>query len=112
MSKTSLGLDENIEGALCYLFGILTGIVFFVLEKDSKFVKFHAMQSILFGIVYLVISTILAFIPIVGWILDMLIVILAFALWLYLMYKAYKGEMYKIPYIGDIAEEQAEKINI
>jgi len=44
--KTSLGLDENIEGALCYVLGWLTGIVFFVLEKDNRFVKFHAMQSI------------------------------------------------------------------
>ena len=45
MTKISLGLDEN-WGALCY-FGLLIGIVFFVLEKDSEFVRFHAMQSII-----------------------------------------------------------------
>ncbi len=112
MAKTSLGLDENIEGALCYLFGVLTGIVFFVLEKDSEFVRFHAMQSIIFGIVFFVVSFVLAIIPIVGWILDLLIMIGVLVLWIYLMYKAYKGEYYKLPYIGDIAEEQAKKINI
>ena len=91
MTKTSLGLDENIEGALCYLFGLLTGIVFFVLEKDSEFVKFHAMQSIIFSVAIFVITTVLAFIPIIGWLLDILITFGSLALWLYLMYKAYKG---------------------
>lgn len=45
-SKTALGIDENIEGLLCYVLGFLTGILFLVLEKDNKFVRFHAMQSI------------------------------------------------------------------
>jgi uncharacterized membrane protein len=112
MTKTSLGLDENIEGVLCYLAGFLSGIVFFVLEKDSEFVKFHAMQSIIVSIAIFVITTVLAFIPIIGWLLDILITFGSLALWLYLMYKAYKGEQYKLPYIGDIAEEQAKKIEL
>ena len=91
MTKTSLGLDENIEGVLCYLAGFLSGIVFFVLEKDSEFVKFHAMQSIIFSVAIFVITTVLAFIPIIGWLLDILITFGSLALWLYLMYKAYKG---------------------
>jgi len=45
-SKTALGIDENIEGLLCYVLGFITGILFLVLEKDNKFIRFHAMQSI------------------------------------------------------------------
>src|SRR5659263_765145 len=44
--KTSMGLDENIAGALCYFLGFITGIVFLLTEKDNKFIKFHAIQSI------------------------------------------------------------------
>ena len=47
MAKTSLNLDENIEGLLCYLGIWITGLIFYLLEKDNKFVKFHAMQSII-----------------------------------------------------------------
>ena len=43
--RSSTGLDENVAGFLCYLFGFVTGIVFLVVEKESRFVKFHAMQS-------------------------------------------------------------------
>ena len=47
MGKSSTGLDENVAGLLCYVATWITGIIFFVIEKDSKFVKFHAMQSII-----------------------------------------------------------------
>jgi uncharacterized membrane protein len=47
--KTSIGLDQNIAGALCYLFGWVTGLVFYLIEKDNSFVRYHAMQSIWFG---------------------------------------------------------------
>ncbi|HII60037.1 TPA: DUF4870 domain-containing protein [Methanocaldococcus jannaschii] len=107
MGKTSLGLDENIEGALCYLFGVITGILFYILEKESKFVKFHAVQSIiLFGGLW-VLSIILAFIP-YGWMLSGLVNLAAFILWIVCMYKAYKGEKFKLPVIGDIAEQYSQ----
>ncbi len=106
MSKTSLGLDENIEGALCYLFGWITGIIFFVLEKDSEFVKFHAMQSI---IIFLGLGILGLIVGYFSGILSMLIGLLEFVIWIVAMYKAYKGEMYKFPIVGDIAEEQAMK---
>ncbi len=54
MTKTSLGLEENIEGVLCYLLGFITGIAFYLLEKENKFVRFHAMQSIIvFGALFI-----------------------------------------------------------
>lgn len=106
VKKTSLGMDENIEAALSYLLGFITGILFFVLEKDNKFVKFHAMQSIAVFVVLVIINTILT-ISIIGIILLPLISLLGFILWILLMYKAYKGEKYKLPVVGDFAEKQA-----
>ncbi len=105
-SKTSLGLDENVAGLLSYLVGFITGILFFVLEKDNSFVRFHAMQSIItFGGIF-VISLVLGFIPVIGWILALLLPFVALILWILLMVKAYQGERYKLPVIGDIAEKQ------
>lgn len=109
---TALGIDENLEGALAYFLGILTGILFLVLEKDNKFVKFHAVQSIIVSVATIVIltvvGTILMFIPIIGWIIDILLYLGALLLWLLLMYKAYQKEMFKLPIAGDIAAKQAE----
>ncbi len=115
MANTSLGLDENIEGALCYVLGIITGVLFLILEKESSYVKFHAWQSILFGVAVIVINiilSILAFIPYVGilvGILSMVFSLLVLVLWLFLIWKAYSGEKYKLPIIGDYAEQYASK---
>lgn len=109
MPKSSTGLDENIAGLLCYVLGWVSGLVFFFLEKDSKFVKFHAMQSIVvFGAIF-VVSLILSWIPIIGSILGWLLSILAFVLWIILMIKAYQHQMFKLPWAGDIAEKQSNK---
>lgn len=105
-SKTALGIDENIEGLLCYVLGFITGILFLVLEKENKFVRFHAMQSIVTFLAFLVVSIVLGFIPFLGWILSVLIGLVALVLWLLLMFKAYQGEMYKLPIAGDMAEKQ------
>ena len=98
-------LGENIRGALCYILGFVSGIFFILTEKKNKFVRFHAMQSI---IVFLGL-TFLMMIPFLGWILSVFIVPLSLILWLFLMYKAYQGEKFKLPIIGDLAEKQAEK---
>ncbi len=104
MTKTSLGLEENVEGLLCYLLGFITGIVFYVLEKESKFVRFHAMQSIVVFVGIFVLQNVFAFIPFFGMMVSWLIGILAFVLWIILMIKAYQGEMFKVPIAGDFAE--------
>lgn len=105
--KSSLGMEENIAGALAYFLGIVTGILFFALEKESRFVKFHAMQSILVWLGVLGVIIVLSFIPIIGWIFSFFVAMGSFFLWLFLMYKAYKGEWFKLPLIGDFAEQQA-----
>ena len=110
MEKTSSGLQENIAGALCYLFGWVTGLIFFLVEPKNKFVRFHAVQSIGLTVVLMVVYIILFIIPVIGWIISALLGLATFFLWLFLMYKAYQGQMYKLPIIGKIAEEQANKV--
>lgn len=107
---TALGIDENLEGALAYFLGILTGVLFLVLEKDNKFVRFHAVQSIIVSVaamvILIVIGTILMFIPIIGWILYILLYLGVLLIWLLLMFKAYQKEMFKLPIAGEIAAKQ------
>ncbi|MEW6423829.1 MAG: DUF4870 domain-containing protein [Bacillota bacterium] len=109
MAKSSLGLEENIAGLLCYLLGFITGFVFLVLEKESSFVKFHALQStIAFGGLFIV-SLVLGFIPFLGWLIDLLISLFSLVLWIICMVKAYQGEMFKLPVAGEIAAKQAQQ---
>lgn len=109
VEKSTMDMDPKLAAALSYVFWFITGIIFFIMEKENKHVRFHAMQSILASVALLIVNTVLSFIPILGWLLMILIVPLAFVLWVYLMYKAYQGEMVKLPIIGDIAMQQAEK---
>ena len=106
MEKTSTGLDENIAGLLCYVLGWISGLVFILIEKENKFVRFHAMQSIIvFGILNIT-GIILGWIPFVGLFLWPLISVLGLILWIVLMVKAYQGIMYKLPWAGDLAERR------
>lgn len=101
-AKTLTGLPENTEAALTYLLGWVTGLIFLVLEKKNKKIRFHAMQSL--ATFFLV--QILMF---VSFFLAPLVMIIAFVLWLVLMIKAYQGEKFKLPIIGDFAEKQIGK---
>lgn len=107
--KTTLGLDENIAGLLCYVLGWVTGIVFLILEKENKFVRFHAVQSLATFLALFVLSIVFGMIPFIGWIISILIVPLGIFLWILLMYKAFKGEKFKLPIVGDFAEKQSSK---
>ena len=102
--------NENLMGAAAYLLGFVTGIILLLVEKQSKFVRFHAMQStILFGGIFIV-NIALGFIPIIGWLVGLILSFVAFILWIMCMWKAFQGEMYKVPYVGDIAEKQLAKM--
>jgi uncharacterized membrane protein len=113
------GMEPNVAGALAYV-TVIPAIIFLVVEpyNKNKFIRFHSFQSIFFAIawvalaiVLMIVSAVLAVIPIVGWILGLLLwaalMIGMFALWVFLMYKAYKNERYMIPVIGKIAAQQA-----
>ena len=106
--KSSTGLEANLAGALTYVLGPITGILFFVLEKESKFVRFHAMQSTITFVALFVISLVLGMIPILGWLMLLPFQLLVLVLWVFLMFKAFKGEKYKLPTIGDLAERQVQ----
>jgi len=102
--------NENLLAAASYLLGFVTGIIILLVEKQNKFVRFHAMQStILFGGIF-VVNIVLGFIPILGWLVGLLLSFAAFILWIVLMWKSFQGEMYKVPYVGDLAEKQLAKM--
>ena len=100
--RSSTGLEENVAGFFCYLLGFITGIVFLVVEKKSSFVKFHAKQSTITFLILFVISLVIGWIPVFGF----LILILSLVIWLLLMIKALKGERYLLPIVGKMAEEK------
>jgi len=106
MSESSTALDPKLGGLLCYLLGILTGIAFLVLEKDDDDIRFHAYQSTAtFGGI-LLLSLALGFVPMVGGIAQALLGPISLILWIVLMVKAFQGERFKLPVVGDWAEEQ------
>ena len=119
-SETSTGLPANISAALACLFGIIGGIVFFILEKKNSFVRFYAMQSIYFsgawivlGIASQILGLILGHIPLIG-VLALLIIGLAwmvlgiggFVIYVITIVKAFSGVEWEIPYIGAMARKQ------
>lgn len=108
-ASTSTGLDQNIAGLLAYLFGFISGIVFLIIEKENKFVRYHAWQSIMVFVSIFLLGIILSFIPFIGIIFSLLLTPVSLILWVLLMWKAYNGEMYKLPFVGDLAEEQTNK---
>jgi uncharacterized membrane protein len=110
-TQANTGLAPNLAGALAYLFAPLTGILFMVIEKKNRFVRFHAAQSIVFGIACIVLwvaltilGLILGAIPLIGWILSMLLSfgfgLGCFALWLFLMFQALQGTEWAVPVMG------------
>jgi len=105
-NKTSVGLSENIAAMLCYVLGWISGVVFLVLEKENQFVRFHALQSLATFLSLFILSVATGFIPIIGLIVSLIVGPLSLLLWLFLMYKAYLGEKYKVPITGDWAEKQ------
>lgn len=102
------GLKKETAGALSYVLGPVTGIVFLVIEKDP-FVKFHAMQSIVTFVALFVLQWAFAFTVILLPLVP-LISIVAFALWLILIYKAWQGDKWEVPFLGKIAKQLMAKV--
>ena len=102
------GLTDNVAGMLAYI-TIIPAIIFLVMEpyNRNKFIRFHSFQCIFLWVALVVIHIVLGFIPIVGWALSIFVSLAALALWIVLLIKAYNGQMWKVPVVGDIAEKQA-----
>jgi uncharacterized membrane protein len=115
------GLSANTAGALAYLAGIITGIIFLVIDpyKSDRFVRFHAFQSLFFNVAWIglwiawtIIGLVLGAVTkglffILQVPIDLLLMVGGFALWAFLMYSAYQGKMTKLPVIGAFAAKQA-----
>lgn len=115
------GISINVAGALTYLGGFITGIIFLLVEpyKADRFVRFHAFQSIFFNVAWIALWIVWAIVGLVlgavtkGMFLfiqfpiDLLLMVGGFALWAWLMYSAYQGKTFRLPVIGDMAAKQA-----
>jgi uncharacterized membrane protein len=117
---TSMGMDANVAAGLSYLFSIVGGLIFYFGEKQNRFVRFHAMQSILFNafwialfVVFFTVQSILyatIILAPLALVLTCLTFLLPFAilvLWIVLMVYAFQGKYFKLPVIGDYAEKYA-----
>jgi uncharacterized membrane protein len=108
------GLTDNVAGALAYV-TILPAILFLVVQpyNRNRFIRFHAFQCIFFGVAWIglwIVLNIIVHIPFLGWasiLLWPLVGLAGFVIWIILVLKAYQGQMFKLPYIGDMAEKQA-----
>jgi uncharacterized membrane protein len=116
-SGTSMGMAQNTEAGLSYVLGWITGLIFFLGEKQNRFVRFHAMQSILFFGGVTVIDVILniasrslpytlAFAPSC---LSGIVGIATLVVWIVLMVNAFQGKYFKLPVVGDYAEKYANQ---
>jgi len=105
--KTSTGFDANVAAALSYLVGFVTGIIFLFVEKENRYVRFHAMQSTLLFAGIVLVDILVQIVPLLGALLVVFIVIpLSAFLWLFMMFKAYQGEEYKLPLVGQMAADR------
>ena len=119
LGPTSMGMQANVAAGLSYLFGWIGGLIFFFGEKQNRFVRFNAMQSILLSggltVLYIVLWMLdfvflVAFIGALAFIfgcLFWLVGLAAFVLWIVLLINAFQGKYFKLPVIGDLAEKYA-----
>ncbi|HEY1354253.1 MAG TPA: DUF4870 domain-containing protein [Ktedonobacteraceae bacterium] len=116
LGPTSMNMEPNVAAGVSYIVGWITGLIFFLLEKQNRFVRFHAMQSIILSVAATVLTIVLdgfslvlsftflgcLFVPLLS-----LVGIGFFVLWLICLINAFQGKYFKLPIIGDMAERWA-----
>ena len=110
--RISMGMKARTAGVLCYLFGWVGGLVFLLLERDNRFVRFHAAQSILFFGAISVLGWICSFFPFGLFGLGGVVGLVGFIGWIVLMVAAHHGRYYKLPLFGDYAEQLAGRVTV
>jgi uncharacterized membrane protein len=103
------GMDIRAASGLAYVLTIITGVIFLVVDRRPE-VRFHAWQAILFGIAWAVVGILraaLRFFPFnlllwLAWLAGLIV-------WIVLMVQGFQGNHFKLPYVGDLAEQQAGK---
>jgi uncharacterized membrane protein len=120
IDTSSTGLDPKIAATLAYLVGWLTGLLFFLLERDSRYVRFHALQSLLglgaiwaLGVTFFALGFVTVFFSsatfrVMMWFAEV-VWIAGVVVWLVCLYKAYNGERWKLPVVGAVAERLADR---
>lgn len=122
--SSDTGLAPNLAASIAVFFSLLGGIVFLVIEKKDAFVRFHAMQAVIFGGInvifwtaFSIVGVILGLIPFVNIIAGFLMLIAAvvlgfgvFLIWIFHIFKAFSGQEYSLPWVGKIAREQLAKM--
>lgn len=112
MNRSSTGLPENVASTLCYALLFVTGLVFLLVERRNLQVRFHAMQSLMaFGGLALMVN-ILPVVPFIGTALAFVVGVFMVALWLVCMWRAWQGDRWKLPLVGDEAEKQINRMVI
>lgn len=104
-NKTSTGLAENVASLITYVAGFVSGIILLILEKENKVVRFHAIQSIALTVSYFILNFVFDYVPFIGWLLNVLLYPAALVLWIVCMVQAYQGRKFKIPVLGDLADQ-------
>jgi uncharacterized membrane protein len=120
-TSQSSGMTQNVAAALCYLVGLVTGIIFLVIApyNQNKVVRFHAFQSIFLHLAIIVLFILLGILTtimglathgfsfIISGLLYPLLMLCAVVLWIYMMYSAYNNKTVVLPVIGPLAQKQA-----
>ncbi len=119
LGPTSMGMQANVAAGLSYIFGWITGLIFFLSEKQNQFVRFNAMQSIILSVAltvfYIVIEILsvafaaanIGILALLFGCLFWLVGLAAFVVWIILLINAFQGKKFKLPVIGDYAEKYA-----
>ncbi len=127
-TKSSTGLDENIAALLSYVLGWIGGLIFFLIEKDSRLVRFHAMQSLRFNVLVGVVAIVVwvvwmvffivgsaigdivgGLVGIIGTLLWVVFFIGVAVAWIMCLVKAFQSQYWKLPIIGNFAEKFSAK---
>ena len=130
--KTSLGLSSNVGAMLCYIanflccIGLVLAVVFLITEKENRFVKFHALQSLFLALVQIVVCIIMGILTeilalilgmvhmgflafFLNWGLGIILFIIFAIIWIIAGIKAYGGQWYKLPLVGNFAWNMVNK---
>ena len=126
--KSSTGLDENIAALLSYVFGWISGLIFFLIEKDSRLVRFHAMQSLLLNVLLVILGVVIwvvlfiffliaaqisgllsGLLTVISALIWIVVLLAALIAWVMCLVKAYQSQYFKLPVIGNFAEKFSAK---
>ncbi len=103
--KSSTGMEANVAAGVSLIAGWITGLIFFLIEKESKFVKFYAIQAIGLSLSMFVFG-IFNIIPVLGQIVFAIGAVAVMVLWVICLINAFTGKIFKIPFIGNFAAKQ------